>query len=142
MYVVEDSGACLFGCARLSHCGSSCGPLHGLPLRASVYRGCPCRDPPVCLDAQVGIKAKRQRFCGCWSVVLSMSCGGLPNKVNVIAPFCPCTCFVFRVWQQFLIHGHGNVRILTPLLDESCCSSSSSSLQLLRLVVGPGCSFQ
>ena len=35
---------------------------HGLPLRASVYRGCPCRDPPMCLDAQGGIKAKRQIF--------------------------------------------------------------------------------
>ena len=35
---------------------------HGLPLRASVYRGCPCRDPPMCLDAWCGIKAKRQPF--------------------------------------------------------------------------------
>ena len=46
---------------------------HDLPSRAPVYRGCPCRDPPVCLYAQRGIKAKRQPFfCGCWSVVLSM----------------------------------------------------------------------
>ena len=43
----------------------------------------------MCLDVQGGIKAKRQPF-----VVLSMSRGG-PNKVNVIAPFCSCTCFVF-----------------------------------------------
>ena len=26
MYVFKDSGACLFGCARLSHSGSCCGP--------------------------------------------------------------------------------------------------------------------
>ena len=58
-------GACLFCCARLSHSGSCC----GLPSRASVYRGCPCRHPPVCLDAQGGIKAERQPFVvvGVWS---------------------------------------------------------------------------
>ena len=41
----------------------------GLPSRASVFRGCPCRDPPVCLDAQGGIKARRQPFVvvGVWS---------------------------------------------------------------------------
>ena len=26
--------------------------------------------------------------------------------------------YLFRVQQQLLIHGHWNVRILTPLLDE------------------------
>ena len=46
----------------------------------------------MCLDAQ----AERQPF-GCWSVVLSMSRGGLPNKVNVISLHCFCTRFVFRV---------------------------------------------
>ena len=30
VYVVRDSGACLFGCARLSHCGSCCGPRPSL----------------------------------------------------------------------------------------------------------------
>ena len=66
---------------------------HGLPLWASVYRGCLCWDPPMCLDAQGGIKGKVQNLCGCWSVLL-MFRGG-PNKVNVIAAFCSCTCFVF-----------------------------------------------
>ena len=50
----------------------------------------------MCLDAQGGIKAKRQPFCG-WSVVLSASRGGLPNKVNVISLHHLCTRFVFRV---------------------------------------------
>ena len=68
---------------------------HGLPLWASVYRGCPCRNPLMCLDAHGGIKAKRQPFVVV-GVFLSMSRGG-PNEVNVIAPFCSCTCFVFRV---------------------------------------------
>ena len=45
----------------------------------------------MCLDAQDSIKTKRQPFV---VVVLSMSRGG-PNKVNVIAPCCSCTCFVF-----------------------------------------------
>ena len=31
MYVVKDSGACLFGCARLSHCGSCSGPPTAFP---------------------------------------------------------------------------------------------------------------
>ena len=51
----------------------------GLSLQASVYRSCPCRDPQMCVDALGGI----QPICGGWSVVVSMFCGGLPNKVNV-----------------------------------------------------------
>ena len=35
---------------------------HGLPFRASVYRGCPCWDPPMCPGAQGGIKEERQLF--------------------------------------------------------------------------------
>ena len=35
-------------------------------------------------------------------------------KLNVVSLNFFCTRFVFRVWQQFLIHGHWNVRILTP----------------------------
>ena len=35
---------------------------HALPLRASVYRACPCQDLQMCLNAQGGIKAKRQPF--------------------------------------------------------------------------------
>ena len=56
--------------ARLSHCGPCCGPPTAFPLLASVYRGVLASTPPMCLDAQGGIKAKRQPFCGCWSVVL------------------------------------------------------------------------
>ena len=79
MYVVGDSGACLFvGCARLSHCGVG---TQGLLSLASVFRGCPCRDPPMCLDAQGGIKAKRRPFvvvgvwwsCQCLVVVQTKS---------------------------------------------------------------------
>ena len=64
---------------------------HGLALRASVYRWCPCRDPPMCLDAQGGIKVKRQPFVavGAWSC--------LPNKVNVVPLHCFRTRFEFRV---------------------------------------------
>ena len=44
--MIKDSGACLL-------------VVH---VCRTVYRGCPCRDPPMCLDAQGGIKAKRQPF--------------------------------------------------------------------------------
>ena len=104
MYVVTDSGVCLLVFARLSRCGSCCGPPTTFPLGHRCTVGCPCRDPPVCLDAQGGIKAERQPFCGCWSVVLSLSCGG-PNKANVIAPFCSCTCFVFDNNSAFTVIG-------------------------------------
>ena len=38
MYVIKDSGVCLFGCARSSHCGSCCGPPTAFPcgLRCTV----------------------------------------------------------------------------------------------------------
>ena len=97
---------------------------HGLPLRASVYRGCPCRDPPMCLDAQGGIMAKRQPFL--WlleCVVLSISLGG-PNKVNVIAPFCSRTCFVFDNSSWFTA--------IEMLQYSHSCSTSSAVLRALR----------
>ena len=62
LYVVKDNGVCLFGCARLSHCGSCCGPPTAFPLA--------CGAPPMCLDAPHDIKAKRQPFfvvVGMWS---------------------------------------------------------------------------
>ena len=67
----------------------------------------------MCLDAKGGIKAERQPFVvvGMWSCQYLLVV--FRTRVNVIAPFCSCTCFMFRVWQQFLIHGHWNVRILT-----------------------------
>ena len=40
-----------------------CWATHGLPLRAPVSVRID-RDPPMCLDAQGGIKAKRQPLCG------------------------------------------------------------------------------
>ena len=35
---------------------------------ALVYRGCPCRNPPVCppMPRQVGIGDKAPTLCGCW----------------------------------------------------------------------------
>ena len=51
----------------------------GLPSRASVYRGSPCRDPPMCLDAQVWHQGKAPTLCGCWSAVLST-----PKRLLVI----------------------------------------------------------
>ena len=42
---------------------------HGLPCRVPVYRGCPCRDPPVCHRVQGDSVAKRQPFF-VWLLVL------------------------------------------------------------------------
>ena len=74
--------------------------------------------PLMCLDARGWHQGEASTLRGCWSVVLSMSRGGPPNKLNVVSLHCFCTRFVFRVLQQLLIHGHWNVRILTPLLEE------------------------
>ena len=38
--------------------------------------------PPMCPGAQGGIKAERQPFCGCWCVVLSMSCAYTSTQVQ------------------------------------------------------------
>ena len=53
------------------------------PPAMYVVKWCPCSrctvgvlagNTPTCLDAKGGIKAKAPTpFCGCWSVVLSMS---------------------------------------------------------------------
>ena len=72
---------------------------HGLPLRASVYRGCPCWDAPMCLDAQGGIKTKRQPFVvvGVWS----------------------CQCLVVVQTRSTWLHPSALVRVscLTTILD-------------------------
>ena len=51
-----------------------------------------CLDPPVCPRVQDDPEAKSQPFL-VWLVLLlvSTSLGG-PIKVNVIVPFCSCTC--------------------------------------------------
>ena len=127
MYVVEDSGVCLLVVDVFRTVDRAVG--HPRPSLAGIGVPWGSLRGPTDVDAQGGIKIKRQPFWGCWSVVLSMSCGGLPNKVNVIA-------------RQFLIHGQWNLRMLALLLDEWRCSASTSSLQLLLLFVRPGCSFQ
>ena len=45
------------------------------PVRAPVYRGCPCRDPSVCHRVRDDSVAKRQPLCVCvgWSRVVLRS---------------------------------------------------------------------
>ena len=77
---------------------------HGLPSRASVYRGCPWRDPPMCLDAKGGIKAKRQPFVvvGVWScqcrVVVSPARRTALFCEHFVAPTASAGC---RSWMFF-----------------------------------------
>ena len=62
------------------------------PFLSSIgARGCPRWDPPMCLDAQGDINPL-------WLLeVLSISRGGLPNKLNAVPLHWFCTRFVFRV---------------------------------------------
>ena len=51
------------------------GPPTAFPVRAPVYRGCPCRDPPVCQRVQGDSVAKRQPLLCVVGVVTScVSC--------------------------------------------------------------------
>ena len=81
---------------------------HGLPSRASVYRGGPCWDPWMCLDSQGGIKAKRRPFLWLLDDLVDVSWW---SKRQL--DFTALLLYVFRVQQQLFIHGHWNVRKLT-----------------------------
>ena len=92
---------------------------HGFPVRALVYRGCPCRDPPVCHRVQGDSVAKRQPLlCVCVLVLLE-------SRRRV------CLALVFVVVH----HAHVQLRILTHLLDWKLCPSSPSSpFSVLRII--------
>ena len=61
MFVLRLVGVLLsFVCGRLR--GGCCGPPTAFLVRAPVYRGCLCRDPPVCHRVQGDSVAKRQPF--------------------------------------------------------------------------------
>ena len=64
-----DSRSVFVVCRWLSMWTSSWA-THGLPCRAPVYRGCPCRDPLVCHRVQDDSVAKRQTFFVWWLVLL------------------------------------------------------------------------
>ena len=102
---------------------------HSLPYRAQVFRGCPCRDPPVCHRVQDDSGAQRQPFC-VWLLVLLESW----HHVFLALVF----VVVFRA--------HAQLRILTPLLKwKRCSSSQSSSFSVIRIIstkvsAGCGCS--
>ena len=103
MYVVKDSGACLLVvhvCRTVDR--ACCGPPTALPCGNRCTVGVLAGTHRRALMPKGGIKAPT--LCGCWSVVLSMSRGG-PTKVNVIAPFCSCTRFVFDNNSWFTVIG-------------------------------------
>ena len=86
----------------------SCGRLSSsswwfFPVRAPVYRGCPCRDPLVCHRVQGDSVAKRQPFCVCVGVL------------GVVTSCVPCaqrsTCVEGCVYNLFV--AHVQKRILT-----------------------------
>ena len=88
-----------FGCALFGTVDRVVGHPRPIGVRWVSLPG-----PTGDLNGQGGIKAKRQPFLWLWSVVLSMSCGGLPNKVNVSSLQCLCSHFVSNN-SSFLVIG-------------------------------------
>ena len=58
-------------------------PPTAFPVRAPVYRGCPCRDSPVCHRVQGDSVAKRQPLCVLVGVVTScVLCARVLGRVS------------------------------------------------------------
>ena len=95
-------------------------------VEALVYRGCPCRDPPVCHRVQDDSVAERQRSeCG-WCVCFHL--------VSACERFCElvlCDGVLHRETKIFLTNCDSrvlwHVGILTHLLDDKRCLASSLS---------------
>ena len=122
MYVVMV----FFCCARLSHCGSCCGPPTAFPCGHRCTVGVLAGTHRCALMPRVASRQSANPLwlleCGLVIVLWWSSKQGQRD----------CTLLLL---MTILDSCHWNVRILTPLLDESRCSASTSSLQLLRLVV-------
>ena len=72
LYVLKDSGACLFGCERLSRSGSCCGPHTASPFGHRCTVGVLAKTHR-CALMPGWHQARAPTLRGCWSVVLSMS---------------------------------------------------------------------
>ena len=79
-----------FVCGRLR--GGCCGPPTAFPVRAPVYRGCPCRDPPVCHRVQGDSVAKRQPFLVLGVVTSCVHCARIPrvSRDGITTGFSSC----------------------------------------------------
>ena len=109
MYVFKDSGACLFWLCTLIAQWILLWTTHGLPSRASVYCGCPCWDPPMCLDAQ-----------GSCLVVVFQTGQRDFTALLLYAFRVPCLTTIHDSWSL-----EGENTLL--LLDEWGCSANTSS---------------
>ena len=79
---------------------------HGLPNRAPVCRGCPCRDPPCATESRVTLwQSANPSCCGCWCCWSRDVVWSLRSRSTLSV----------------------QLRILAPLLDWKRCSSSQSS---------------
>ena len=117
-----------FVCGRL--CGGYCGPPTAFPVWAPVYRGCPCRDPPVCHRVQGDSVAKRQpSLC----VVVGV--------LGVVTSCVPCAR-VPRVSRDVLttVLAQVQLRILTSSIKiASCCLSSFLGIMNLYVIKWSRC---
>ena len=102
-------------------------------VEALVYRGCPCRDPPVCHRVQDDSVAERQRNeCG-WCVCFHL--------VSACERFCElvlCDGVLHRETKIFLTNCDSrvlwHVGILTHLLDDKRCLATSLSFPTFPLL--------
>ena len=62
-----------FGCARVSHCGSYCGPPTAFPCGHQCTVGVLAGTHQCAWMPRVASRQSANIFCGCWSLVLSMS---------------------------------------------------------------------
>ena len=99
---------------------------------------------------RVASRQSANPFVGCWKVVLSMSCGGLPNKVNVISLHCLCTrlCLTTTLDSLALFCEH----FVAPTASTGCWSwmflsknifiptnPVQHALHLVRNLIAPAC---
>ena len=116
---------------------------HGLPCRAPVYRGCPCRDPPLCHRIQGDSVAKRQPFFVCVGVVgVVTSCVPRVSRdvMTTGCSSCPTgnACTPARLEGLFKL---SVVLILSHLVRSIRTICTTSSIQdLLQSLRGFGCS--
>ena len=122
-HVVVKAWRCNLGLVVLVSREACLGHPRPLSVKALVYRGCPCRDPPVCHRVQEDPAAERQPCaCGwCVSCHLVSAC----ERVCELAVIPQTNCDSRVLW---------NVGILTILLDDKRCFASSLSFPTVPLL--------
>ena len=125
LYVFKDNGVCPFACARLMRSGSCCGPPTASSLGHWCTVGVLAWNERCALMPKV---ASRQSANPLWLLECGLVNVSWWSSKQAQRDFPALLLYVFRVpcLTTFLIHGHWNLRILTP------CSTWSAVLRALR----------